>query len=138
MSIDNVLARLEKVKKTGKDSYMACCPSHEDSQPSLSIAEKGDGLILMHCFGGCDIYSILSAMNLNMTDLFPDKLEISKRVSRPFPAVDVLRAIGFEALVVASSGVKILSGELFTQEDRERLVIAVGRIQAGINAAGVS
>ena len=50
----------------------------------------------------------------------------------------MLRAIGFECLVVASSAVKMLSGEVFTASDRERLVLSVGRIQAAINVAGLS
>jgi len=137
MTIDNVLARLEKVKRTGKESYIACCPSHNDKHPSLSLRDLPDGRILIHCFAGCDINSILSTIGLDMNALFPNNLGELKRVKRPFPAADILRVVGFECLVVASSALKILGGEVFTPTDRERLVISVGRIQSAINASGV-
>jgi hypothetical protein len=42
-----------------------------DSRASLSIAEGGDGRVLMHCFAGCDTEAILAAIGLEMFDLFP-------------------------------------------------------------------
>jgi hypothetical protein len=138
MTIDNVLARLEKVKRTGNGTYIACCPSHEDKNPSLSIRDLPDGRILIHCFAGCDVYSILASIGIEIDALFPERLGEFKKQTRPFPTTDVLRAIGFECLVVASSAVKMLSGEVFTASDRERLVLSVGRIQAAINVAGLS
>ena len=35
------------------DGWMAHCPAHEDKQPSLSIAERDEGRILLHCHAGC-------------------------------------------------------------------------------------
>jgi hypothetical protein len=37
----------------------------------LSIRETDDGLILVHCFGGCETEAIVKAMGLTMRDLFP-------------------------------------------------------------------
>ena len=53
MSIDTLLSRLYKVKKTGSGNWMACCPAHDDKNPSMTIAEKADGVILINCFAGC-------------------------------------------------------------------------------------
>ena len=47
--IDDLLSRLDKVKPTGERAWMACCPSHDDRTPSLSITEES-GLIKMKCF----------------------------------------------------------------------------------------
>lgn len=138
MTINNVLARLEKVKQTSKESYIACCPSHNDKNPSLSLRDLPDGRILIHCFAGCQSNSILHSIGLDMNALFPDSLGELKRVKQPFPAADVLKVVGFECLVVASSALKILGGEVFTQTDRERLTMSVGRIQAAINASGIA
>ena len=138
MTIDNLLTRLEKVKRTGKESYIACCPNHNDKNPSLSLRDLPDGRILIHCFAGCDSNSILSSIGLDMNALFPNNLGEFKGVRRAFPAADVLKVIGFECLVVASSALKILGGEVFTTTDRERLIISVRRIQAAINASGVA
>lgn len=43
MEIGILLDRLDKVKKTGKGAWSACCPSHTDRGPSLSIRETDGG-----------------------------------------------------------------------------------------------
>lgn len=139
MSVDTLLSRLDKVKQTGQGRYSACCPAHEDRSPSLSVRELDDGRLLLHCFTGCDVHSVLSAVNLSMADLFPDseRMAHAKPVRHPFPAADVLRAVAFEALVVMMAASSLLSGEPFTAIDRERLELAASRIQAALAAAGV-
>lgn len=57
-------------KSSGK-GYMACCPAHDDKNPSLSISES-DGIILLKCWSGCSVESIVSAIGIEMKDLFPD------------------------------------------------------------------
>ncbi len=42
---------------------MACCPCHEDRNPSLSISDGQDGRLLVNCFAGCDPVDILQALN---------------------------------------------------------------------------
>jgi putative DNA primase/helicase len=48
-----------------------CCPSHDDQNPSLSIGEGEDGRVLLHCFAGCSPESIVAALGMRMSDLFP-------------------------------------------------------------------
>lgn len=67
-----ILNLLDKVQSKGGDRYVACCPAHEDSDPSLTLAETKDGRILIHCFAGCAPIDILNAIGLTMSDLFPD------------------------------------------------------------------
>lgn len=31
-----------------------CCPVHDDRAPSMSICDRGDSDVLVHCFAGCD------------------------------------------------------------------------------------
>ena len=69
--IERVLNRLHRVKKEGK-GWTALCPAHDDKNPSLSIAEGDDGRVLLKCFTGCQVEAIVSAMGLEMTDLFPN------------------------------------------------------------------
>lgn len=136
--VDNLLSHLSRVKRTGKESWIACCPAHDDKSPSLTISEKDDGRILIHCFGGCSVYEVLDAVGLDMAALFPPReIQHGKPERRPFNAADVLRAIGFESLVVAAAAVTLLTGEPFSQADRDRLILAAERIQAGLTAAGV-
>lgn len=140
MSAETLLSRLERVKRTGDGRYQARCPAHDDRGPSLSIRELDDGRVLVHCFAGCDVHSVLSAVGLSFDDLFPprDLGQQAKRERRPFPAADVLRAIAFEALVVAVAGSSLLAGEPFNAVDRERLILAVSRIQAALEAGGLN
>ena len=72
MHIEQILQRLEAVKPTG-NGFMARCPvaKHEDRNPSLSICQTGDK-ILLHCFGACSTPEVLSAMNCSMKDLHND------------------------------------------------------------------
>jgi len=95
----NLLERLEKVKKTGMDSWLACCPSHNDKTPSLAIKEVDNGTILLKCFAGCDNYSVVSAVGLELSDLFPprpDRIKGRSPISKPFPATDILKALSAE------------------------------------------
>ena len=138
MTADALLSRLDQVKATGNGRWKARCPAHEDRGPSLSVRELDDGRLLVHCFAGCDVHAVLSSISLEMDALFPEKtIQHGNPERRPFPAVDVLRCIGFEALVVAVAGASLLSGHPFTQTDRDRLMVAVGRIQEALIAAGV-
>lgn len=43
---------LGNFKRSG-DGFMACCPAHEDNNPSLSIKDGADDRVLVHCFAGC-------------------------------------------------------------------------------------
>lgn len=134
-----LLSRLDKVKRTGAGRWIARCCAHDDKGPSLSIRELDDGRILVHCFAGCDVHSVLSAVGLEIDALFPVReIQHGKPERRPFPAADVLRAVAFEAVVIMVAGASLLSGHPFTDTDRARLVLAVGRIQAALDAAGVN
>lgn len=68
MDIYDILSRLDKVKKN-RNGYSACCPAHDDNNPSLSICER-DGKILMYCHAGCDITEICDALEISLRDLF--------------------------------------------------------------------
>lgn len=140
MSASKLLQTLNKVKQTGPGRWLACCPAHDDRSPSLSIRETDAGATLVHCFGGCDVHSVLSAVGLDMSDLFPprDGKRFVKGERRPFPAVDILRAIAFEATLVCVAASALLAGEPFNSVDRERLSLAVGRIHAALNAGGLN
>ena len=69
--IDLILSKLDKVQPKGRDSYMACCPAHDDRTPSLALSELQDGRILIKCFAGCAAHEVMTSIGLTMTDLFP-------------------------------------------------------------------
>lgn len=71
MRAEDLLGRLHGVRPTGR-GWVARCPGHEDRHPSLSVTHRGDRL-LVHCFGGCSLDAILSALGLKVADLFSEK-----------------------------------------------------------------
>ena len=139
MAADTLLEKLDKVRRTGNGSWLACCPSHADKSPSLSIRELDDGRILLHCFAGCSVEEVLDSVGLRFDDLFPPReVQHGKRERRPFPAADCLRAVAFESLMVSSCAVTLREGKPFSEADRERLILAASRIQSALTVAGVS
>lgn len=140
--IDTMLSRLEGVKRTGDNTWLARCPAHTDKSPSLSIRNTDSGAVLVHCFAGCTVHEVVSSIGLELNDLFPPrpvKPEIAgKPERRRFPAADVLRAIGFEATIITLAALHIHKGGKLSDADRERLLVANGRIQSALDAGGLS
>lgn len=69
--LDKVLKRLDKVKSAGAEKWKACCPAHDDKHPSLAISETSEGVVLLKCWAGCTTKEIVSAIGLELRDLFP-------------------------------------------------------------------
>ena len=67
--IERLLERLEGVEESN-GSWKTLCPAHEDRKPSLSVAEGDDARALVKCFAGCETSEIVSALGLEMKDLF--------------------------------------------------------------------
>lgn len=72
MQLKDFLIRLNGVKPAGPGRYMACCPVHNDTNPSLSVTVKdvkGTEKILLKCFAGCRTEDILEELGLTPQDL---------------------------------------------------------------------
>jgi hypothetical protein len=133
VSVQDVLSCCDKVKKTGPDSWVACCPAHKDRTPSMAIRELSDGTVLLHDFGGCSVIQILDACGLSFDDLYPPKpIEDRGKQRRTFPAVAVLEAVGREAMVIAILAQGIADGKVPTPEDLQRAHLANARIQDAV------
>ena len=137
MSAAELISRLKKVRATGKGTWTACCPAHNDKSPSLAVRDTEDGRVLVYCFGGCDVESILDTVGLTFDDLFPETHEHRKSEARPFPASDVLRLIAKEALIVAATA-KALTTRKLTEVEYNRSLEASALIQGALRASGVS
>jgi hypothetical protein len=57
-------------RRAGRGRFMARCPAHDDSSPSLSIREGRNGRVLVRCFAGCALDTVLDAAGLRMANLF--------------------------------------------------------------------
>ena len=135
MSVERLLSRLEKVKRTGSETWIARCPAHDDRQPSMAIRETGDGLVLVHCFGGCDFAAILSVVGMDVGELFPGQsVQNSKPLRYKFSSRDVLECVANEALIVAIVANAIADGRFIPAVDVDRCRIANLRIHEAIDA----
>jgi hypothetical protein len=70
--VEKVLSRFPDARKSSK-GWTACCPAHEDQNPSLSIDEGDDGRALIHCHAGCSTDAVCRAKGLALADLMPDR-----------------------------------------------------------------
>lgn len=71
------IARLLNKARRSPTGWKACCPAHEDADPSLFIADGEDG-IAMRCYAGCSYREISDALKSRGVELFPssDRREI--------------------------------------------------------------
>ena len=130
MSVEALLDRLDKVRAASPGNWLACCPAHDDKRPSMTVRALDDGRVLVHCFGGCSVESILGAIGMEFDALFPPKPlgDHVPRERRPFDAASVLEAITTETMIVAVASANIRHGETLTDANHERLFIAAERI----------
>ncbi|RLF30639.1 MAG: hypothetical protein DRN07_08325 [Thermoplasmata archaeon] len=71
MTLQELLRKLDNVRKRAAGGYTARCPAHQDHHNSLAINEL-DGKLLLHCFRGCSLDSILDKLNVETSELFID------------------------------------------------------------------
>lgn len=60
MSAYDLFLRLGGYKR--REGYLCHCPSHDDKNPSLSVKETTDGVLLWHCFAGCTFDEVYTAL----------------------------------------------------------------------------
>jgi hypothetical protein len=138
MKADAFLSRCEKVRATGNGTWIACCPSHEDKNPSMTVRELDDQRVLVHCFAGCSVEEILGAVGLEFDALFPDdqpKSDYTPAMRRPFPAADVLAALSNELGIIAIIAGDMESKREVSDADIARLRLSRTRIETGMQQA---
>ncbi|MCZ2099468.1 MAG: DNA primase [Anaerolineae bacterium] len=154
MSVETLLSRLDRVKKTGRAEWTACCPAHDSkSRQSLSISETTDGRILIHDFGGCSASEVLAAVGLDFADLFPerDHDDVGRRAgwrsanhkdNRQAPAHisarTALVAIAHDATEACVLVSDAADGKVMLDSVRLRLFELAGRIADALRIAGVA
>lgn len=121
--LENVLSRLDKVKATGPNKWKACCPAHDDKNPSLGITEAADGKVLLHCWTGCTARDITAAIGLELSDLFPGDKPARRGPSKA--------AQQFEATIITIALNNLRQGKPLSVADRERFELAKRRMFGG-------
>ncbi|WP_187192360.1 DNA primase [Cupriavidus metallidurans] len=124
------MPKLERVYQSGPYTWRAACPAHgRGIKGSLSVRELDDGRLLLHCHAGCEILAVVTALCLELEDLFPPRTYpgfVNRREA--FNASDVLRGIGPELLVAAASARALRNGEALDAAALERFDIAIERL----------
>lgn len=124
MTIDNILRKLDKVKKSHR-GYKACCPVHNDKHPSMTVTETDDGKVLIHCFScGARGTDVVEALGLPTSELF------SGDFTGTYDPKYKLRKTELEDSLVISmyeDGKK--NGQYLTHADFKRYRLAKARIE---------
>ena len=116
------------VRETGNGQYSCRCPAHEDKSASLGIKQGDGGRILLNCFAGCDVKSILDAANLKWSDILPEN-KLYQAEKHGFNPYAVLKMLRDEVLIIGLSSVDIRKGKALNDEDHDRLLKAVGNVR---------
>jgi len=139
MIADKLLSRLEKVKRKGDNSWMACCPAHDDKNPSLVITEK-DERVLLHCFSHqCNVSDIVYAVGLELSDLFPEQIKVEgvrPIKKKRFPAEAILESLADEFAITEIGLAVLASGGTLNEKAQARMKEASNRFTEARIAGG--
>ncbi|MFJ8955610.1 phage/plasmid primase, P4 family [Streptomyces sp. NPDC102381] len=81
MDFVSILARFKHVSEEADGGYLAVCPGHDDSRPSLRIWRGDDLKVRLTCRAGCDTGNVVKAAGLAWADMFDaagDGLTVAK------------------------------------------------------------
>lgn len=125
-----ILARFDKVYKSGEGEYQCLCPSHDDRSASLGLKFKEDKLI-GNCFAGCSWEDVLGAAGLSWEDVMPTRIdnEWKPRNRIKFNPYGVLKAIKDDVLFIALCSKALNDGEALEEEDRQKLFKLTGKLK---------
>ena len=90
--------------------------------------------MLVHDFGGCELSDVLQAVDLTISDLFPQPLRRAGSdggrgsTTVRIPASDLLEILSAETSVVAILAADLLDGRAIGSRDWQRLALAAARI----------
>lgn len=79
---ESIARHLGGATKSG-DNWSCRCPAHDDKRASLSITEKQDGKLLVHCHAGCDQALVIS--ELKAIGLWPTAAKLTPDALPPPP-----------------------------------------------------
>jgi predicted protein tyrosine phosphatase len=123
MKADLIIERLEHVRATGKNRWIARCPAHKDSSPSLVITQPDNERVLIHCHAGCSTGDILDSLGLDWGALMPDKdssYSATRITRKDEPIVD--------QMLIEISQAMFLRGERLSEMDKQAVLNARLRV----------
>lgn len=118
---ESITSRLEFCRQVGRGRWIARCPAHDDSSPSLSVREAEDGRVLIHCHAGCGSAAVISAIGMNFSDLYPESNNYS-------PLIRSREKNAYDDLLVGIAKARIESGAKLTESQKKEVMEAKLRI----------
>ncbi|MCT2594256.1 phage/plasmid primase, P4 family [Streptomyces sp. N2-109] len=70
MQLQEILDRFESVTEEGDGGYLAICPAHTDSRPSLRLWRGDNAKMRVVCRAGCDSGDVVKSAGLRWPDMF--------------------------------------------------------------------
>jgi hypothetical protein len=113
ISLFDVAHGLSKVRWRGDRKFSACCPAHDDRNPSFHASEV-DGKILVKCFAGCSQDEVISA--LREQELWPQTDTNSRK-----PAHVSKDVIWRHQMLVATELARADQGISHTEEEHQQI-----------------
>jgi DNA primase len=130
---DELLNRLDGVRKADKGNYICRCPAHDDRMASLTIKEADDGRVLLNCFAGCGALQILNSIGMDWDALFPDTRETLRPVKQRISSRAAFEQMSLESTIVFHYAKMIKAGE---EVDMARLNDSIANIERVRNLMG--
>ena len=77
MSVEDLISRLShakevKPRRNHKRSWIAQCPAHDDTSPSLYVDLADSGKVLIKCWSGCGANDVIDSVGMQYHELFPE------------------------------------------------------------------
>jgi hypothetical protein len=91
--------------------------------------------VLIHCFAGCDIQNILSAVGLTLDDIIPERIDMLKPTGKAFNPYAILKSMKDDALFVYMCASHIEKGEQLEETDKEKLLKTVQKLREAYDYA---
>ena len=86
---------LGNARRSGSE-WMASCPAHKDDTPSLSIADREDGGVLVHCHARCSQDAVIAA--LCQRGLWSKPTTTGRTIETVYQYHDTTGAVAFEVV----------------------------------------
>ena len=138
--IETILDRLDLVYESNYGRWRAKCPAHQSDKSrkrTLSVGTADSGAVLLHCFAGCSVESIVGAVGLELKDLYPvDEYIKSYRSGNHRPRIDyraIMDNAKGAAILVEVCMFALANGEEISPEDRVVCRSAASHLQEMID-----
>ena len=131
--IDSILGRLDRPREVARGRWRARCPGHSGTNTTaLAITEGDDGRVLIRCYAGCEVGAVVTAIGLELKDLFPPRPAQpgggDSPMRQPFIPAQAFEVAQREILVAWVIANDMRANQTVDEETIDRLTLAAQRL----------